>query len=132
MKFHSLFTGRNGPDGLGTAFAALACLFLLPSLLFQGTLGEILWYLGLFCLLYSLFRLMSRNLVRRQHENAWFLKRVDPLLCFRDNLRRRKEQKRLYSFFKCPSCGTVLRVPKGKGRIRITCKNCKCVFERNS
>ena len=47
-----------------------------------------------------------------------------------EQLRRR--QRNIYSFFKCPSCGTVLRVPKGKGRVRITCKSCGNVFERNS
>ena len=55
-----------------------------------------------------------------------------PLTAISGRIKARRRQKNLYCFFKCPQCGTVLRVPKGKGHIRITCKCCGHVFERNS
>lgn len=37
-----------------------------------------------------------------------------------------------FKFFKCPQCGHTLRVPKGKGKIKITCPNCSNRFEAKS
>ncbi len=33
---------------------------------------------------------------------------------------------------KCPKCGITTRVPKGKGKIRITCPKCGEIFQRKS
>ena len=132
LRFKNLFNGRNGPDGLSMALCYLACFMLVLNLFASGTLSTILWYLAFLILGIAYFRMFSRNISKRQLENARFLKAIDP---FREKLarrKRRKAQKHLYCFFKCPSCGTVLRVPKGKGRIRITCKSCGHVFERTS
>lgn len=114
------------------ALCYLACFMLLLNLFVSGTLSTVLWYLALIILAVSYFRMFSRNIRKRQLENARFLKTIDPI---REKLARRKTrkaQKHLYCFFKCPACGTILRVPKGKGRIRITCKTCSHVFERTS
>ena len=46
--------------------------------------------------------------------------------------RQRAAQKRYYRFYKCPRCGVTTRVPKGKGKIRITCPRCGESFVRQS
>jgi uncharacterized C2H2 Zn-finger protein len=94
--------------------------------------GSLLWLLALGCLVVSYYRMLSRNLPKRQAENQRFLDRIAPVTQWRNRRKTRRRQKNLYCFFKCPQCGTVLRVPKGKGHIRITCKTCAHVFERNS
>ena len=30
-----------------------------------------------------------------------------------------------YKYFKCKNCGQELRIPKGKGKIKVICPNCK-------
>lgn len=40
----------------------------------------------------------------------------------------RIEQAIDYKVQACPSCGNKLRIPKGKGKIRITCPHCKQQF----
>lgn len=35
-----------------------------------------------------------------------------------------KEDKKTHAYFTCPKCNTQLRVPKGKGKIKITCPKC--------
>lgn len=114
------------------ALCYVACGLLLLNLFISGTLGTILWYLALAILALAYFRMFSRNIQKRQMENVRFLKWIDPIRGRIALRRTRRAQKDLYCFFKCPECGTVLRVPKGKGRIRITCKNCSHVFERTS
>jgi hypothetical protein len=110
----------------------IACILLLLSIVLRGVLCNVLWLLALVCLGGSYFRIFSRNLYRRQQENQRFLQRVAPITGWWERRRQKRRQRNLYCFFKCPQCNTVLRVPKGKGHIRITCKNCHHIFERNS
>ena len=44
----------------------------------------------------------------------------------------RQEQKKIYRFYKCPQCRQRVRVPKGKGRICITCPKCRAEFIKKS
>ena len=109
-----------------------ACVLLIIAMFVGGTASSVLWLLALICLIFCYFRIFSRNIARRRAENQRFLTLIAPLTRLRARYREKKRQKNLYCFFKCPQCGTVLRVPKGKGHIRITCKCCSHVFERNS
>ena len=125
-------TGRNGPDALSMTASLFACVLLIIAMFVGGTASSVLWLLALICLIFCYFRIFSRNIARRRAENQRFLTLIAPLTRLRVRYREKKRQKNIYCFFKCPQCGTVLRVPKGKGHIRITCKCCSHVFERNS
>lgn len=125
-------SGRNGPDALSIALSLSSCALLVIAMFVQNIVSSILWLLALLFLGGSYFRIFSRNISKRQAENTRFLTRMEPLLRLYNRQKTKRRQKNLYSFFKCPECGTVLRVPKGKGHIRITCKSCSHVFERNS
>jgi len=131
-RFQQFLIGRNGPDALAKANSILACLLLILSMFLHGIPGTVLWVLALVFLCVSYYRMFSRDLVHRQAENQKFLQLIAPVTRKLSYLRLRRKQRNIYSFFKCPACGTVLRVPKGKGHIRVTCKNCSHVFERNS
>lgn len=126
------FSGRSGPDALSMATSFLACVLLVVAMLVGDVLSGILWMLACVCLISSYFRIFSRNTAKRRLENERFLRLIKPLTDRRERWLQKKRQKNLYCFFKCPQCSTVLRVPKGKGRIRITCRCCGHVFERNS
>ena len=128
-KFSRLMIGRNGPDQLARAASMAALVLVALNLFFRSSL---LWLLGLLLLVYSYFRVFSRNVYRRQEENGRFLQ-----LFYRGQqraygLRDRWQQRREFTFFKCPECRATLRVPKGKGRIRVTCRKCGNTFERKT
>ena len=129
---HKYKEPRNGTDALSMAFALVACLLLVIALITGDPARSILWLLALVVLIISYFRIFSHNLAKRQAENDRFLQLIRPLTTFFARQKTKRRQKNLYCFFKCPNCSTVLRVPKGKGRIRITCKSCQHVFERRS
>lgn len=131
-KHGGFLSGRNGPDAFSIALSLLACVLLIIAMAVHGSIGSLLWLLALICLITSYFRIFSKNISRRQAENERFLSRIAPLTRWYSRQKTKRRQKNLYSFFKCPKCGTVLRVPKGKGHIRITCKSCNHVFERNN
>ena len=33
-----------------------------------------------------------------------------------------------YRYFKCPECKQKMRAPKGRGKIKVTCKHCHTQF----
>ena len=75
--------------------------------------------------------MFSRRIDRRRAENARFLALAGPVvrwLRLRHNIHRDKEHR----YFRCPSCGQQLRVPKGKGKITVTCRSCGAVFQEKS
>ena len=126
-----LMLGRNGVDHLARFTSIAACVMLLLSALFRKAdhLSNLFWVLGLALLFYSYFRAFSRNIYQRRGENARYLQLRQKFLGFfavrRDMWRQRKQ----YRFFKCPSCKATLRVPRGKGKIRVVCRKCGNAFE---
>ena len=128
-KFAGFMVGRYGADRLGQFLIGVSLFFLLLGIFIRKPWVDILAFA---CLILCYFRIFSRNVARRRAENQWYLRKIAPLTAISGRIKARRRQKNLYCFFKCPQCGTVLRVPKGKGHIRITCKCCGHVFERNS
>ena len=121
--------GRNGPDQLCRFLSILALVLLLANAFVRGT---VLWALGLALLIYAYFRMFSRNVSRRREENGRYLqlqyKVTNSVRNWLDRWRQRKD----YAFFRCPGCRAMLRVPRGKGRVRVTCRKCGNAFERRT
>lgn len=42
------------------------------------------------------------------------------------------KERKTSNFLKCPQCGQVLSVPKGKGKLRVTCPKCHAKMEVKS
>ena len=113
-----LFHGRNGVDQLNMALAALGFgLNILSRILFES-LFTTLAYVALFL---CVFRMLSRNIPKRRQENARFLELVRQL---RKKAPGAGTSGETFSYLKCPKCEQPIRVPSGKGRIRITCSKC--------
>lgn len=128
--------GRYGVDALGQFLSILGCvcflLFLLARWGKNAVLANLLVSAAVFLLVWCYCRFLSRNIPRRQAENQKFLDLKHKITgWFRlkwDCFRLRKE----YAFFKCPGCGRTVRVPRGKGKLRITCRSCGYSFEGKS
>ena len=121
-------TGRNGNDQLNTCLLVITVVLMLLAGIFSKSLGIVLYPLTLLLLGLVYFRMFSRNVFRRREENEKFLRLLQR---GRTWLRLRKErwvQRRDYKFFTCPFCKTVLRVPRGKGKIKLVCRKCGTSF----
>lgn len=128
-----LFAGRNGIDQLNTAIFGAAVLFWIASLAVHPAGLKILFhYAMLFAAAVYCVRAMSRNISRRREENQRFLMMTGRFRNVRENWQARSVQRRQYKIFKCPSCGIKLRVPRGKGKIKVTCRQCGATFEEKS
>ncbi|MEG0876039.1 MAG: zinc ribbon domain-containing protein [Oscillospiraceae bacterium] len=91
-----------------------------------------LFVVALFAIIFSYFRTFSKNMEKRRAENAKYLKFKSGITDWFKLRREMWQQRREYKFFKCPSCKAVLRVPRGKGKIRVVCKKCGNAFEKKT
>ena len=129
MNFlRKLMYGRYGSDHL-----SFFLLFLYVVLIFVSALPYMEWisWLALAVLLWDLFRMFSRRIDRRRAENARFLALFGPFIRW-FKMRRTIHRDKEHRYFKCPNCGQQLRVPRGKGKITVTCRGCGASFEEKS
>lgn len=132
QRFAKFMYGRYGLDEFSRFlnFAALVPVFF--SLFLTGAGKAVCFLLTLAPLVYSYFRMFSRSFAQRRAENAAYLRQKQKLSGHFSLRREMWQQRREFRFFKCPSCRAVMRVPKGKGKIRIVCKKCGTAFAKKS
>ena len=113
--------GRYGSDKLNTAIlvAALVLVMVYTFLPF-GLVKTVLWFISYVLMFWAIFRMLSRNTYRRYQENRRFLQFVDGV---RD---------REHRYYNCPTCRQRVRVPRGKGKISISCPKCREKFIRKT
>jgi len=120
--------GRYGADQFGHFLVGAALVLTVLNVFFDSALLMLLADVMIF---YALFRMLSRNTYKRREENARFLKKAGPVLKWlrlQQTIRKDKDHR----YFKCPCCSQYLRVPKGKGKITVTCRSCGASFQEKS
>ena len=90
-----------------------------------------LWLLELTLLGVAYFRMFSRNISARAQENGAFLNLWRRVKGFFTGLSARLRD-RQHRYYRCPQCRQQLRVPRGKGKIVITCPRCRHEFTRKT
>ncbi len=127
-----VMTGRYGVDEFSRFLNTTAMLSLVLSVLFNNGLSVFFLLLSFGSLIWNYIRMFSRNTYKRRAENNAYLTIRYNLTRKVSGLKQRMQQKKYYRFYKCPKCGITTRVPKGKGKIRITCPKCGEIFQRKS
>ncbi len=117
--------GRYGVDQLSVGLLFLS--FLLSVIFYFFPLG-VLNYLVYIPFLVFLFRALSKNHSARRKENNAFLKLWNPIAGWFSKKNSRLSTYKTHRYFKCPGCKQEVRVPKNKGKIRITCPKCMLEF----
>ena len=128
-KMRLWMQGRYGQDELNQVllWSALG-LTLLGSILKV----ELFSVLAMPLLIWSLIRCYSRNIHRRREERAAWLRFWRKIRDFFALQKRRWTDRKTYKYFRCKNCGAVMRVPKGKGKLRITCRQCRREMTKRS
>jgi DNA-directed RNA polymerase subunit RPC12/RpoP len=114
-------SGRYGPDHLNVALIILSFLLGIVSSLSRLRL---LTYVSYVPLALAVIRLLSRNIPSRRRENDRFLRYWSPLKTRAKHGITRFRERKTHAYFKCPACRKPLRVPRGKGKLQITCPKC--------
>ena len=121
--------GRYGFDELSKVALAATLVLMVVSLF---TKNRFIYLVSLILLVFSYWRALSKNTKKRQQENRKFLSIRYRGVARWAHCNERQAQTPVYRFYKCPGCGQMVRVPKGRGRICITCPKCQVEFIRKS
>ena len=114
QKIQNFMYGRNGMDDLGKMLFIVFVVMYVLSVILNNQLLYLISFMGL---VYVLSRVFSKKVNERVQENQKYLS-------FVKLNKMRWEQRKEYRIFKCKGCGRNVRVPKGKGKIEITCPSC--------
>ena len=113
--------GRYGTDKLNMALLIAGLVTCFAGMFVK------LWWLNLVLtavsygfLIAVIFRSFSRNTYKRYQENRKYLMLIQR---FKDKEHR---------YYDCPRCRQQVRVPRGKGKIAITCPKCREKFVRKT
>ncbi len=118
--------GRNGNDQLGWTTFGLALVLDIVSV-FAGSdlFYAVCTLLSAVALVWTFFRMLSKDLQKRRAENAWFCNKIYFPIKRRFAAGKQQRADKDHKYFTCPNCRTVCRVPRGKGNIVITCPKCR-------
>lgn len=117
MGFRRFMQGRYGTDKLNTAILLVGVVACVISMFLRVPLVNwILTVVSYVCMGFAIFRMLSRNTYKRYEENRKYLRFLEKI--------KDKEHR----YYACPRCRQTVRVPRGKGKIAITCPKCKEKF----
>ena len=128
-KLEKWMSGRYGADELSKACIAAALICIIFSWFF---LRDVLIILAAAGIGVCYFRMLSRNITARRKENLKYLKLTNPVRQWLLKQQRDMRTRRTHHLYRCPECGQRIRIPRGKGRICITCPRCKKEFTKRS
>ena len=128
-KFYRFMQGRYGTDELSKFLVGFGMVLIILNILTRMKIFNLLFWV---CLIYSYFRMFSKNHSARYAENQKFLGMRNRLKYKVENHKKLREQKKIYHIYSCPYCKQKIRIPKGKGTIIVTCPKCKQEFGKRS
>lgn len=122
MSIKRLMYGRYGIDELSRAIILTALGFLILS--YVPFLG-FSYVFFIILALWAYIRAFSKNIAARRAELAIYMN-------FKSKFKRKQsmhkkiwDERKEFKYFRCKGCKSYWRVPRGRGRVEITCRNCK-------
>jgi len=125
-KMANFFQGRYGIDEL---YKFLFILFWIIAILSIFIRNPIIYLLEILICVFMFYRLLSRNIYKRQSENMKYLKIRDKVKGKITLQKRKWSERKTHIYRKCPNCKAEIRLPKKKGKHVCTCPRCKKDFE---
>ena len=125
-RFYSFMYGRNGADALSRALLILYVILYVVALFIPS---YPLWGIMTALAIFTVFRMLSRNLTARRRENAWYLRLEGRVKGFFVLQRNRWRDRKTHVYHKCPKCKSVLRLPRIKGKHTVNCPRCHERFD---
>ena len=128
-RMQRFMAGRYGNDQLNQFIFIVAIISMVLEII---TRQSLFYTLTLVLLILAYVRVFSRNINKRYEENMKFLQKKDAIL---NKFRKQKyyaAQRRNFHIYTCPQCKQKIRIPKGKGKISITCPKCRTSFSKKS
>ena len=138
-RLRKFMEGRYGADELNRFLTVCGWVLLLIGFVLSGIdnkvtliVGSVLVTLSWALLIYSIFRTFSKRTQERASENYRYFVCKNKVLGWFRRRKARWQDRKTHRYFRCPQCRATVRVPKGKGKIRITCPKCRHQFVKKS
>ena len=131
-KFLHFMQGRYGADQLyRVMLIGGAVLVILSNFIFEVFFLLLGWIL----VVLAFVRAFSKDYSRRYAENQKFLELTGKIRKVFGKQRYVMEQRKDYHIYTCPQCRQTIRMPRGKGKVEMSCPKChtqfikKCSYE---
>ena len=124
-KVYHFMQGRYGMDafsgfliGTGLAVAVLNAFFK-SNLLMLFSWGFVI---------FAYTRIFSKNRERCIAQNVWFYNHTKAVRDFMQKEKSRMQIRKTHHIYTCKKCGQKIKIPRGKGKIMVTCPKCRNEF----
>jgi len=124
-SFQRLMYGRYGFDQYSKGLIIVSFLLSIVATFTRFTLLILVSYI---IFAYVIFRTMSKKIAKRSQENQIYYKLTFNLKTKLKNWKLVLVGTKTHTYYKCSSCKQLIRVPRGKGKICISCPKCKKEF----
>ena len=128
-KLRNFMIGRYGIDSFSKILMGIALVLCILDI-FVNSIFINSWFIVI--IVYVYYRMFSRNYNKRYQENLKFLQIKNKVMSKFKSQMWLMQQRKTHHIYKCPTCNQKIRIPKGKGRICITCPKCKTEFTKTS
>lgn len=128
-KLIRFMQGRHGQDEFSRFLLGAAVVCVLINLLFRN---ELLYLVAWLLLIYTYFRILSKNHAARYAENQKYLRLKSKYFYWFDQQKKLAGERRYHHIYVCPKCRQKIRIPKGKGKIMVRCPKCHHEFQKRS
>lgn len=128
-KLRQFMTGRYGIDQFGRFLNGTVLALLLVYVIFRRPM---LYSVALLIMVYYCFRVFSRNISARFKENERFLHVRFRVRERWEKWKAQAEQMRKFHIYRCPGCGQKIRIPRGRGKVKVRCPKCHTEFIKKS
>ena len=128
-RLQRFMVGRYGVDDFAQFQLIATMVLMILNLFIRSFLIDII---GMVLICYYFYRIFSRNVQKRYQENMKYLQYQNKVLGFFNREKNLMKQRKTHHIYSCPSCKQKIRIPKGKGKIVVTCPKCKTEFTKRS
>lgn len=124
-RFRQFMYGRYGFDQFSRALVVVSLVLSVFTIFIRASWLTLLLYIPL---IYVFYRMMSKDIQRRTKENMAYCRMADAVKKRLTNVKLSLVGTKTHVYYKCSKCKQMIRVPRGKGKISITCPKCKAEF----
>lgn len=125
LEIKRRFKYRYRNDTLNLFLGLSYCALIIASWFVSKSWRYLLISFSGIFLFAVLFRYFSTNKIQRQHEQTVFLTKM-----YKFNTWWKEKTSRKYRYIRCPRCNQKLKLPRGKGKIEVTCPKCRHKFDQ--
>jgi hypothetical protein len=128
-QFRRFMYGRYGVDRFSQA---LIYMTLAVSIIATFSRYRMIFLVSYALLAYAIFRMISKNISKRSQENMIYCRLMGSIKKSLNQIKLSLIGTKTHKYYKCKHCRQMIRVPRGKGKICITCPKCRAEFVKRT